>query len=393
MIAHRRPSRFQWWWLIWAAAGLCLFMSGALVGAVSNGGGFGPQAGFFQFLAPPFGDKERVSILAVGVDNSQGRGLADTIIALMVWPKTEEIAALSIPRDSWVVVPGLGESRINASHSYGGLPLTVETVETLLGLPFEYYVEVNVSGLVKLIDAIGGVDIEVEKRMRYRDRSQHLEIDLQPGLQHLNGEQAVGYARFRHDATGDLGRIERQQKFLRAVAREVLSPKHMVGVPKLANAFVNTVTTNMTVRDVLSLKRILEQAGPEGIRMATLPATPGTVHGQSVLELDPQQVQQAVDRVLFGEGIRVTVLNGTEVSGLAAQTAELLAENGYDVVEVGNAERTTETTLVIDHRGQSRRAERVSNVIGGGVISVAPDGQNPADVTVILGRDMERAGR
>jgi hypothetical protein len=112
-----------------------------------------------------------------------------------------------------------------------------------------------------------------------------------------------------------------------------------------------------------------------------------------VLELDPQQVQQAVDRVLFGEGIRVTVLNGTEVSGLAAQTAELLAENGYDVVEVGNAERTTETTLVIDHRGQSRRAERVSNVIGGGVISVAPDGQNPADVTVILGRDMERAGR
>jgi LCP family protein required for cell wall assembly len=311
----------------------------------------------------------------------------------MVWPKTEEIAALSIPRDSWVVVPGLGESRINASHSYGGLPLTVETVETLLGLPFEYYVEVNVSGLVKLIDAIGGVDIEVEKRMRYRDRSQHLEIDLQPGLQHLNGEQAVGYARFRHDATGDLGRIERQQKFLRAVAREVLSPKHMVGVPKLANAFVNTVTTNMTVRDVLSLKRILEQAGPEGIRMATLPATPGTVHGQSVLELDPQQVQQAVDRVLFGEGIRVTVLNGTEVSGLAAQTAELLAENGYDVVEVGNAERTTETTLVIDHRGQSRRAERVSNVIGGGVISVAPDGENPADVTVILGRDMERAGR
>jgi len=393
IIPRYRRSRFQWWWLIWAAAALCLFACGTLIGAVSNGSGFGPQAGFFQFLAPPFGGKERVSILAVGVDNSQGRGLADTIIALMVWPKTGEISALSIPRDSWVFVPGLGESRINASHSYGGLPLTVETTEMLLGFPFDYYVEVNVSGLVKLIDAIGGVDIEVEKRMLYHDHSQHLNIDLQPGLQHLSGEQAVGYARFRHDATGDLGRIERQQKFLRAVAREVLSPQHVARLPKLANAFVNTVTTNMTVRDVLSLKRILEQAGPEGVRMATLPATPETIHGQSVLELDPQQVQETVDRVLWGQGIRVTVLNATEVSGLAARTAELLEKNGYDVVEVGNTERTSDTTLVIDHRGQSRRAERVSAAIGGGVISAAPDGDNPADVTVILGRDMERVAQ
>ena len=124
--------------------------------------------------------------------------------------------------------------------------------------------------------------------------------------------------------------------------------------------------------------------------MAMLPGTPDTVHGQSVLVLDPEQVQQTVNRVLWGQGIRVRLLNGTDVSGLAAKTAELLTENGYDVLETGNAEKKSDTTLILDHRGQSRRAERVSSVLGGGVISAAPDGENEADVTVILGRDMER---
>jgi hypothetical protein len=137
----------------------------------------------------------------------------------------------------------------------------------------------------------------------------------------------------------------------------------------------------------------MEQAGPEGMRMATLPASPRTIHGQSALELDPEEVQRTVDRVLWGQGIRVRVLNGTDVGGLGAKTAELLEENGYDVLETGNAERKSETTLILEHRGQSRRAERVSAVLGLGVISAAPDGENPADVTVILGRDMERVAQ
>ena len=388
----RRRLSIQWWWLIWVGAGACVFLCGALLGAVS-GGGSGQSHGFLQLLAPAFGGRDRVTILALGVDSSQGRGLADTIIALVVWPKAGEIAALSIPRDSRVVVPGVGTERINASHAYGGLPLAMETVEMLLGFPFDYYVEVNVPGLVDLVDAIGGIDIEVEKRMHYRDRSQDLLIDLQPGRQHLGGEQAVGYVRFRHDAMGDLGRIERQRKFIRVVANELLSPQNVSRLPKLADTFVETVDTNLTVRDILSLKRIVDQVGPDAIRMATLPGHPRMIAGQSVLALDSQEVQQAVDRVLWGQGIRVVVLNGTGISGLAAQTAQSLEEHGYEVLEVGNAERNTATTLILDHRGQTRRAERVSSLLGGGVISAAPDGSNPADVTIILGEDFGRAGR
>jgi len=373
-------------------AGLCVFLCGALLGAVS-GGGPGQPHGFLRLLAPAFGGRDRVTILALGVDNSEGRGLADTLIALVVWPKIGEMAALSIPRDSRVVIPGVGNRRINASHAYGGLPLTVETVEMLLGIPFDYYIEVNVSGLADLVDAIGGIDVEVEKRMHYRDRSQNLLIDLQPGLQHLTGEQAVGYVRFRHDAMGDLGRIERQRKFLRLVAGELLSPANVRRLPRLADTFVETVETNLTVRDILSLKKIIEQVGPDAIRMASLPARPRMIDGQSVLELDADEVQQTVDRVLWGQGIRVVILNGTSVDGLAARVAEVLEEQGYEILEVGNAERKTASTLILDHRGQTRRAQRVSSLLGGAVISAAPDGDNPADVTIILGDDLGRAGR
>ena len=388
----RKHLGIQWWWLIWVGAGLCVFLCGALLGAVS-GGGPGQSHGFLRLLAPAFGGRDRVTILALGVDNSEGRGLADTIIVLVVWPKTGEVAALSIPRDSRVVIPGVGTRRINASHAYGGLPLTIETVEMLLGIPFDYYIELNVSGLVDLVDTIGGIDIEVEKRMHYRDRSQNLLIDLYPGLQHLTGEQAVGYVRFRHDAMGDLGRIDRQRKFLRIVVGEILSPDNVTRLPKLADAFVDTVETNLTVRDILSLKKIIEQLGPDAIRMAILPAHPRIIGGQSLLELDADEVQQTVDGVLWGQGIRVVVLNGTGIDGLAARTAETLVRHGYEVLDVANAERKTASTLILDHRGQTRRAQRVSSLLGGAVISAAPDADNPADVTIILGEDLGRAGR
>ena len=384
----REPGPFRWWWLIWAAAGACIFLCGALLGAVTSGGGRGGSHGFLEFLAPPFGGRDRVSILAVGVDNSEGRGLADTIIAIAVWPKTGEIAAMAIPRDSYVHIPGVGDRRINASHAFGSLPLTIETVELLLGFPFDYYVEVNVQGLADLVDAVGGVEIDVEKRMHYQDRAQNLLIDLQPGLQRLGGKDAVGYVRFRHDAMGDIGRIERQRQFLRAVTRELLSPNNVSRLPRLAQTFVDTVQTNLSVRDILTLKRIVEQTGADGIRMATAPAAPIRLANQSVLQLDPVELQRIVDRVLWGQGIRVVVLNGTSISGLASRVAEKLKEHGYDVLEIGNAERRTETTLILDHRGYARRAQRVASAVGCGVISAEPDGDNPADVTIILGSDM-----
>jgi len=387
-IPNKRRLAFQWWWLIWLAAGISVFLCGAVLGLVSGGGAPGQTHWFSEILAPSFGGREHVTILALGVDDSEGRGLADTIIAAVVWPGTGDIAALSIPRDSRVYIPGLGNRRINEAHSFGGLPLMIETTEYLLGFPFDYYIEVNVPGLVKLVDAMGGVDIDVEKRMYYRDRAQDLLIDLQPGLQHLSGRQAVGYIRFRHDAMGDLGRIERQHEFLSIVAHGLLASDRLAHIPKLAETFVDTVTTNLTVRDMLALKNVLERAGPDGIRMATLPGHPRIIDDQSMLELDAREVQQAVDRILWGEGATIAVLNATQVSGLAARTASELKRRAYEVVEVGNADREAETTLILRHRGSSKAAQQLAAALGVGAVTSAPDPDSPADITVVLGRDM-----
>jgi len=387
----------SWWWLIWVAAGLCIFLCGVMLGAVSAEGAPGGRW-FGSLFSPPFGGRERVTILVVGTDNSGGRGLADTIIVAVATPQSGEIAAVSIPRDSRVDVPGLGPRRINAAHAHGGLPLTIQTVEMLLGIPVDYYVEVNVPGLVKLVDAIGGVDLEVEKRMRYRDRSQNLNIDLEPGFQHLDGTQAMGYVRFRHDAVGDLGRMERQRKFLRVVMGKLLSPGRGAGgvasvesvarLPALGEVFVETVETNLTPKDLLSLKRILEQNGADAVRTVTLAGVPRTIHGQSMIELDASEVQHTVDNVLLGHGLAVSVLNGTRVRGLATRTAAKLEEFGCEITNVGTSEEQTDTTYVVDHRGGARRAERVASWLGRGVISAVPDGDSPADVTVVVGRDL-----
>jgi LCP family protein required for cell wall assembly len=381
---YKEPTGFQWWWLIWAAAGLSVFACGAILGALTNGSG-----GWLGGIASPsFGGADRVSILLVGTDNSQGKGLADTIMVAMVSPKTDDVAMVSIPRDSRVYVAGVGYTRINAAHSTGGLPLTIRTVEGLLGFKINYYVEVNVAGLVKLVDAIGGVDLNVEKRMRYNDRSQNLHIDLYPGMQHLDGTQAMGYVRFRHDAVGDFGRVERQRQFMRVVAKKLLSPEHVASLPRVYKVFLETVNTNLTLRDMAALKRVMENTDPDAVRSATLPATPVNVDGASMLELDPTLVRQTVDRVLLHQGISVEVLNGTDQEGLATQVAQLLEQNGCLIVDVGNAKRKLDTTLIIDHRVQAARAERVAGWLGLGAVAVEPDSENPADVTVVLGKDI-----
>jgi len=379
---------FRWWWLIWVAAAICIFLCGTVLGVVSSGSSGAGGGWFSQILNPPFGGRERVTILAVGCDSSSNQGLADTIIVMTVAPKTGEISALAIPRDSRVEIPGVGVRRINTSHVIGGMPLTIQTVELLLGLPIDKYIEINVPGITKLIDAIGGVDIDVQKRMYYRDRSQNLRIDLQPGLQHLNGAQATGYVRFRHDASGDLGRIERQRHFLRAVITQLMKPNNVARLPQLAEAFVETVNTDLAVKDLLALKKIVEQAGPNSIRAETLPGEPKMIHGQSMIELDSDRVREAISRVLLGQGLSVEVLNGTEVNGLAARVAARLEEAGCEITQVANAAEKSDTTLVISRRGGSRRAERVASWIGMGVISVQPEGDSLADVTVIVGRDL-----
>jgi LCP family protein required for cell wall assembly len=382
--------RRRWARVLWLAAGLGLFACGAALGLLSYLGTSITGRGLFgslgSLLRRPFGGRQEVTILVLGVDNI-GRGLADTVMVGDIQPLARRVAALSIPRDSRVEIPGRGAQRINSAHQFGGAELTKQAVERLLGIPIDYYVEVSTSGLQELVEAMGGVEIEVERRMRYRDRRGGLNIDLYPGRQRLDGEQAVGYVRFRHDAWGDLGRIERQQTFLREVARQLLHGRKLARLPGLARAFVKTVKTNLTVADLLSLRDIARELDPEKIPMLSLHGEPVRLRGAAMLQLDPAQTQRMVDQFRFAAEPTVEVLNGTGLEGLGAKVAEKLRTAGARVVSVENASRPSERTRVVDNVGRADRAWWIAGLLSCQQVVRAHPEFNQADISVIVGSD------
>lgn len=161
---------------------------------------------------------EPISILLLGVDsNKTDIGRSDTIMVLVLNPEDKSITVVSLPRDTYTEIVGKGYSdKVNHSMVYG-IPTVIASVENFFDIRIDYYATIDFKGFEKAIDTLGGIEINVDKRMKYTDVAGNLYIDLQPGLQMLNGGQALGYARFRSDSQGDLGRIARQQEVIKAV--------------------------------------------------------------------------------------------------------------------------------------------------------------------------------
>ncbi|WP_169313139.1 LCP family protein [Acetonema longum] len=220
----------------------------------------------------------KVNILLLGVDkrvNDASR--SDTIMVATVDIKTKETSLLSVPRDTWVKIPGRRWDKINHAHMYGGRELVQRTVEELLGIPIDYYVSVDFSGFTRLVDAIGGVDLEVEDRMYYTDPYDNLVIDLQPGMQHLDGGAAIQYVRYRNE-DGDIGRIARQQRFLKAMLDEVTSPAILINLPGIVKEANNMVETDLSLSDMLGLTKLLKETKDKGVKTDILPGIPMDLH-------------------------------------------------------------------------------------------------------------------
>ena len=178
----------------------------------------------------PFGPRKQ-NILLLGVDASENKDdlwtgtRTDTIILVNIDPRSKSVNAISIPRDSKVYLPdNHGIQKINAAHAIGGVGMTIRTVEDTLGVKVDRYIMVHDNAVKAIVEALGGVDVYVEKPMRYHDYSGKLHIDLSKGEHRLSPQEAVGYLRFRHDALGDIGRTQRQQWFLRGLLHELQKP-------------------------------------------------------------------------------------------------------------------------------------------------------------------------
>jgi LCP family protein required for cell wall assembly len=203
-------------------------------------------------------------------------GRTDTIIVFHVDCNTKKIAGISIPRDTLVNIPKYGDNKVNAAFHIGGVALALDTIENLLGVNIDYYAVIDPESFKKIVDIIGGVDIYVEKDMKYRDSWARLNINLKKGQQRLSGEEAEGYIRFRHDAMGDLGRIERQQKFFHALISEILKPNNIMKLPSIVQEAFRYIQTNIPPAEIVSLGMfIAREKGDIQIKTATLPGSLG----------------------------------------------------------------------------------------------------------------------
>jgi len=210
---------------------------------------------------PKWEGTEPVNILLMGVD---ARGVkkgeiprSDTMLVASLDPVKKKISVFSILRDTYVPIPDHGEKRINTAIIYG--PNTaMQTVSDLLGIPIQYYVYTDFQGFIKLVDAVGGVDYEVEKDMVYKTVADgpEYDIDLKKGYQHLDGNMALQYVRFRHDATSDFTRTERQRGFLKAVADKLISTTSIVKLPNILSQVTPYIETNMSVNDMWKLASV-----------------------------------------------------------------------------------------------------------------------------------------
>jgi polyisoprenyl-teichoic acid--peptidoglycan teichoic acid transferase len=199
-------------------------------------------------------------------------GLSDVMLLFRFDPEAEKMTVLSIPRDTQVMMDGYGTIKINAANIKGGPVASARLVSQLLdGVQIDRYVRVNVGGVQKLVDALGGVTVNVPKDMKYQDDSQHLYINLKQGTQHLDGDRTLQLLRFRHDGNGDIGRIERQQMVMRALMEQTLNPMTLVRFPQILNVVQSHLDTNLTTEELLALAAFGVKTERRNVQMLTLP--------------------------------------------------------------------------------------------------------------------------
>ncbi|MBI4733567.1 MAG: LCP family protein, partial [Rubrobacteridae bacterium] len=321
----------------------------------------GDEENAAQYLDNREDSNQPVTFLLLGSDT---RGVAgeparsDTIMVLRMNPEKKIGYLISIPRDSWVKIEGHGKKKINAAFQYGGPSLMIDTVREFTGLDINHYAIVDFQGFKEIVDALGGIDIDVEKDLRDRK----LQMDLHPGYQHLDGEEALKYVRIRH-CDDDFGRIGRQQKFLKAVMDKLLRLSSVFRVPQLANIASQNIRTDsaLGIPEMIGYGQMIRTIGRNNMHMMTIPATPQMVGAASVVVPDKKKTAWIFERVkgdlpleltaeekAYSE-INVDIQNGSGRAGVAKAMAEKLTALNLEVKEVGNAESFNyyETRIVV----------------------------------------------
>ncbi len=272
-----------------------------------------------------FAGVRSMNILVLGVDRDldnrrrvmKTNGRSDSILIARVDLAGKTIRALTIPRDTAVHIPGRrGLSKINAAHSFGGPELTIDTIRECFGIPIDHYVTINFDGFCKVVDAIGGVDLTVEKRLKYDDNWGGLHINLYPGYQHLNGYQAMGYVRMRHSDSDEM-RSKRQHAFLEAVRTKLKSPATFLRLPGAVDRLADSLkrSPNLTLEQMFALANFARGLPKDRIEVVTLPSE----EGRSYVSVNRTDAEALINRLFFpgsASGVRLDVPDPSTVAAL-----------------------------------------------------------------------------
>ena len=243
---------------------------------------------------------EPINLLVIGCDEREGeiQARSDVIIVATLRPEDKKVAMFSIPRDTYVAIKGHGQDKLNHAMAFGGVSLVKDTVENLLDLDIDYTVKINFDGFINVVDALGGVTVNVEQRM-YKPLES---IDLYPGEQTLMGKDALAFVRWRGDGTGDYGRINRQQEFMNALV-EKLKNMSLGQALDLVDAVMDSVSTDMSVKDMATYGYKFLGISSGDLQTYSFVGEPIMIDGVSYVKPDDKAIKRIVDYMQNGEPV------------------------------------------------------------------------------------------
>ncbi len=338
-------------------------------------------------------------------------GMSDAMLLMRFDPLAKQVVVLSIPRDTLTNVPTLGQVKINAANYVGGAPLAARAVSQMLGnITIDRYVRVNVQGFGQLIDALGGVEVDLPQPMKYQDDSQRLYINLPAGRQRLDGNRAIQYMRFRQDGMGDIGRVQRQQQFLRALISQKLSLSLIPRLPDILAVVQQNLDTNLSVEELLALGAFAARAQRQQFKLVMVPGrfSEPWEYSLSYWLPDTQRLAVVMDQYFgvprhrFGAvepgtsdaaGVRVVVQDWTGQAPFRQRAIARLQQAGLTPIAGDHLGQPTppKVTQIVAQNGDVASAERVRAALGMGEVVVESTGDLDSDVTVRLGLDWQRA--
>ncbi|MFH1709697.1 MAG: LCP family protein [bacterium] len=356
---------------------------------------------------------KNTNILIMGLDTAYDKekhvplselGHTDTMILVNINTSSFKVNLLSIPRDTLVEIPGYGWQKVNSAYYLGGSSLARETVEKFLGVPINHYISLNLEGLIKLIDLIGGIKIYVDKDMYYVDNWGGLKINLKKGWQNLNGEQATGFIRYRQDPLGDVSRVQRQQEFLQTMLRRLATPGVLAKAPWVLAIAAENIKTDLSLKDILYSLNFARGLRKEDINMSMVPGSFSVGEDNASLWApDQEALRDIVNKYISKKFLAkleprhipsstITIINNTEDFEAVRQIMKVLYKKEYAIVNISSQKKPSiSKTQIIAQKGDKSGAEKLGGMLGINEVLVSGTGDTLSDFTIVICNDWKES--